>query len=104
MSAAAITAELHHELAAQGTTQFAIKNSASYKIDDEVRHNINIWAGSSSVSDGKKKIAEAQRAGITAKYVSEGTPNVAVEEEPIKRADVLRIVSRALKKTPDNSK
>jgi len=104
MSAAAITTELHNELTAQGVTQFAIKNSAAYNIDDEVRRNIDIWAGSSSVSEGKQKISEAQRVGVTAKYVSEGTPNVTVEEEPIKEADVSCIVSRALKKMPDSLK
>ncbi len=61
MSTAAITTELFTQLAAQGTTQFAIANTASYNIDDEVRRNIDIWAGSSSVSDGKQKIAEVRR-------------------------------------------
>ncbi len=61
MSTAAITTELFTQLAAQGTTQFAIANTASYNIDDEVRRNIDIWAGSSSVSDCKQKIAEVRR-------------------------------------------
>lgn len=73
VSAAAITTELHAELAALGTTQFVIKNSASYNIDEEFRRNIDIWASSSSVHEGKQKIAEVRRAVTIYLYEGELT-------------------------------
>ncbi|KLO19633.1 hypothetical protein SCHPADRAFT_898583 [Schizopora paradoxa] len=103
MSTDAITTEVYNDLAAHHTTQYTIKNTASYEISDEVRRNIDIWAGASSVAEGKRKIMEAQRAGVTAKFVSEGMPKVSVEEAPINKADVSRIISKALRKVPGKS-